>query len=190
MRRPAGSWSNDQLSSAFTAPAARLSSRTVQQNQKWSPELPYSSRTGPAQQRADHAAKSRHLTSATQVAGAKNLPNEPPPLRRTNHPRRVVRTTPAASCGEGWFARRAVRPIYPRLATYIDWQIRWYRFLFHAPPREKEKTRESATLTPLARLSTRRVLSAWTHRRGLTEQASGETRQQEALRPKRPHPPP
>ena len=93
MRRPAGSWSNDQLSSAFTAPAARLSSRTVQQNQRWSPELPYSSRTGPAQQRADHAAKSRHLTSATQVAGAKNLPAwrgrttpaasyEPPPLRR------------------------------------------------------------------------------------------------------------
>ena len=111
------SWSNDQLSSAFTAPAARLSSRTVQQNQRWSPELPYSSRTGPAQQRADDAAKSRHLTSATQVAGAKNLPAW------------RERTTPAASCGEGWFVCRAVRPTYPRLAIYTDWPIRYYRFL-------------------------------------------------------------
>ena len=75
---------------------------------------------GPGPAKSRRAAKSRHLTSATQVAGAKNLPNEPPPPRRTNHPRRVVRTTPAASCGEGWFARRAVRPTYPRLATYID----------------------------------------------------------------------
>ena len=96
MRRPAGSWSNDQLSSAFTAPAARLSSRTVQQSQKWSPELPYSSRTGPAQQRADHAAKSRHLTSATQVAGAKNLPNEPP-----GGSSKIPRVE---STGPGWWA--------------------------------------------------------------------------------------
>ena len=94
------SWSNDQLSSAFTAPAARLSSRTVQQNQKWSPELPYSSRAGPAQQRADDAAKSRHLTSATQVAGAKHLPNGPPPLRRA-----VRGSSSAAPCDPptpGW----------------------------------------------------------------------------------------
>ena len=82
------SWSNDQLSSAFTALAARLSSRTVQQNQKWSrsPELPYSSRTGPAQQRADDAAKSRHLTIETQVAGAKNIPGGR--RRRAAHPPR------------------------------------------------------------------------------------------------------
>ena len=71
MRRPAGSWSNDQLSSAFTAPAARLSSRTVQQNQKWSPELPYSSRTGPAQQRADEQQKAATSPLQPRLQGQK-----------------------------------------------------------------------------------------------------------------------
>ena len=71
MRRPAGSWSNDQLSSAFTAPAARLSSRTVQQSQKWSPELPYSSRTGPAQQRADERQKAATSPAQPRLQGQK-----------------------------------------------------------------------------------------------------------------------
>ena len=71
MRRPAGSWSNDQLSSAFAAPAARLSSRTVQQNQKWSPELPYSSRTGPAQQRADERQKAATSPVQPRLQGQK-----------------------------------------------------------------------------------------------------------------------
>ena len=71
MRRPAGSWSNDQLSSAFAAPAARLSSRTVQQNQKWSPELPYSSRTGPAQQRADEQQKAATSPLQPRLQGQK-----------------------------------------------------------------------------------------------------------------------
>ena len=74
--------------------------------------------TSPAQPRLQGQKISRH--------GA----DEPPPLRRTNHPRCVVRTTPAASCGEGWFVCCAVRPTYPRLATYTDWQIRYYRFLY------------------------------------------------------------
>ena len=52
-----------------------------------------------------------------------------PGMARTNHPRCVVRTTPAASCGEGWFVCCAVRPTYPRLAIYTDWPIRYYRFL-------------------------------------------------------------
>ena len=80
------SWSNDQLSSAFTAPAARLSSRTVRQNQKWSPELPYSSRTGPAQQRADDAAKTPpHHCNA--VAGASDLRGRDGSAGPPAHPR-------------------------------------------------------------------------------------------------------
>ena len=65
------SWSNDQLSSAFTAPAARLSSRTVQQNQRWSPELPYSSRTGPIQQRADERQKAATSPAQPRLQGQK-----------------------------------------------------------------------------------------------------------------------
>ena len=86
------SWSNDQLSSAFTAPAARLSSRTVRQNQKWSPELPYSSRTGPAQQRADDAAKSPPPHHCNPVAGASDFVSRP--AARLCRP-------------QGWAARRA-----------------------------------------------------------------------------------
>ena len=55
-----------------------------------------------------------------------------PGMARTNHPCCVVRTTPAASCGEGWFVCCAVRPTYPRLAIYTDWPIRYYRFLGYA----------------------------------------------------------
>ena len=65
-----------------------------------------------------------------------------PGMARTNHPRCGVRTTPAASY-EPPPLRRAVRggssaaPCDPPtpgsggcgLATYIDWQIRYYRFL-------------------------------------------------------------
>ena len=43
------SWSNDQLWSGLAATAARLSSPTARQNQKWSPELPNSWRTAATQ---------------------------------------------------------------------------------------------------------------------------------------------
>ena len=97
------SWSNDQLSSAFTAPAARLSSRAVRQNQKWSPELPYSSRTGPAQQRADDAAKTPpHHCNA--VAGASDLRGRDGSAGPPAHPR--GRQSRAAG-------PRVGRPAYP-----------------------------------------------------------------------------
>ena len=63
---------------------------------------------------------------------AKSRPRgkKPPPHQRNpgcrgkNLPAWRERTTPAASCGEGWFVCCAVRPTYPRLAIYIDWPIR------------------------------------------------------------------
>ena len=41
------SWSNDRLSAEIAATAIRLLSTMIQQTQRWAPELPYSSRTGP-----------------------------------------------------------------------------------------------------------------------------------------------
>ena len=96
------SWSNDQLLSAFTAPAARLSSRTVQQNQKWSPELPYSSRTGPIQQRADERQKAATSPAQPRLQGQKISQGVIKGYRGGAGRRGVVRLR-----GEGWFVRRS-----------------------------------------------------------------------------------